>query len=79
MAGDYKVHMADKDTGLAVGDHVKKKQGMKFIGRICAIYAVPHEKRKWCVVILDKNEASDHLQHLYPLDLFEKHEPNTDW
>lgn len=57
---------------IQVGDHVKKKSGMKFIGTVLAIYKVPHEEREWCVVILDKNEASDHLQHLYPLDLFEK-------
>lgn len=64
--------MADQTTGLSVGDHVQKKKGMKFVGHICAIYSVPHEERKWCVVILDPNEASDHLQHLYPLEMFEK-------
>lgn len=58
-------------TNIKVGDHVQKKAGMKFIGTILAIYSVPHEARLWAVVILDKNEASDHLQHLYPLDLFE--------
>ena len=60
--------------GFSVGDHVKKKKGMKFIGTILALYTVPHEERFWCVVILDQNEASDHLQHLYPLELFEKYE-----
>jgi hypothetical protein len=56
---------------LKVGDQVRKKSGMKFHGKILAIYNVPHEEREWCVVILNKNEASDHLQHLYPLELFE--------
>lgn len=56
---------------IEIGSHVKKKSGMKFLGIILAIYSVPHEERQWCVVLLDKNEASDHLQHLYPLDLFE--------
>ena len=56
---------------IKVGDKVQKKSGMKFNGTVLAIYNVPHEERLWAVVILDKNEASDHLQHLYPLDLFE--------
>lgn len=56
---------------IRVGSHVQKKSGMKFVGTVLAIYNVPHEERQWCVVILDKNEASDHLQHLYPLELFE--------
>ena len=55
-----------------IGDHVQKKSGMKYVGTILTIYHVPHEERPWCVVLLDKNDASDHLQHLYPLDLFEK-------
>jgi hypothetical protein len=58
-------------NGMKIGDLVRKKSGMKFRGQILAIYNVPHEERQWCVVILNKNEASDHLQHLYPLDLFE--------
>lgn len=62
--------------GMIVGDHVEKvpKEGhqTRFKGRLCAIYRVPHEDRLWAVVILDKNEASDHLQHLYPLELFKK-------
>ena len=61
-------------NGLKVGYHVAKQGGStKFVGRLCAIYRVPHEERLWCVVILDENEASDHLQHLYPLSLFVAH------
>lgn len=71
---DFQVRMADPVTGIGVGDRVRKIKGMKFIGRICAIYKVPHESKLWCVVLLDKNDASDHLQHLYPLEQFEKYE-----
>lgn len=69
----YETINHDPLTGLSVGDHVTKAVGTtKFVGRLCSIYRVPHETRLWCVVILDKNEASDHLQHLYPLEQFVK-------
>ena len=70
----YKTY--ESALGMTVGDHVEKvpKEGhqTRFVGRLLSIYAVPHEHRLWCVVLLDKNEASDHLQHLYPLELFRK-------
>lgn len=56
---------------MKIGSHVRKKSGMKYVGTIVSIYSIPHEERLWCVVLLDRNEASDHLQHLYPLELFE--------
>ena len=62
--------------GFSVGDHVAKIQdvknprSIKFIGRLLSIYWEPHLEEWWCVVQLDENEASDRLQHLYPLRLF---------
>ncbi len=55
---------------MNIGDHVRKITGMKFVGVVLARYKTGGEW--WLVVLLDKNEASDHLQHLYPERLFEK-------
>ncbi len=57
---------------IQVGDHVKKKEGMKFVGTVLARYITKGEW--WLVVLLDPNEASDSLQHLYPERLFELYE-----
>lgn len=65
-------------NGISVGDHVAKKKNpnnprsIKYVGRVLAIYKEPHLDDWWMVVLLDENEASDRLQHLYPFDLFEK-------
>lgn len=59
---------------LSRGTHVSKKEGMRFVGRVLSRYQAPGPSGKeewWIVVLLDKNEASDHLQHLYPERLFE--------
>lgn len=57
-------------------DHVQKKDGMKFVGTVLASYYAPDSREpgqyeEWIVVLLDPNEASDSLQHLYPARLFE--------
>ena len=62
---------------IQIGDHVRKKEGMKFVGTVLARYIAPSKdgyNEWWLVVLLDKNEASDHLQHLYPERLFEKYD-----
>jgi len=71
----YEYEALNEAQGLTVGDHVAKTVGQtKLRGRLCAIYRVPHEEKLWCVVLIDKSEASDHLQHLYPLNMFTKYE-----
>jgi hypothetical protein len=56
---------------FTIGDHVTKSVGKtKFIGRILSIYKTPHDGEIWAVILLDKNEKSDHLQHVYPLRMF---------
>jgi hypothetical protein len=56
---------------FTIGDHVTKVKGpTKFIGRILAIFREPDSEKLWADVLLDKNEASDHLQHVYPLEMF---------
>lgn len=54
------------------GDHVKKKQGFKFIGTILYVYADWEMNDWYAVVQLDKNEASDGLHHIYKLSQLEK-------
>lgn len=56
---------------FAIGDHVSKAVGMKYVGTVLACYWVDHVAEWWVVVLLDKNDASDYLQHLYPARLFE--------
>lgn len=54
-----------------LGDHVQKKSGMKYVGTVVARYRPFHDGEWWLVVLLDPNDASDSLQHLYPERLFE--------
>lgn len=55
---------------IKVGDHIRKINGMKFVGTVLARYFTNGEW--WLVVLLDPNEASDSLQHLYKENMFEK-------
>lgn len=60
-------------NGFTIGDHVEKLEGKTYCrGRICAIYQHPGDEEAWCVILIDKSEASGHLQHIYPLKFFTK-------
>ncbi len=59
-----------------IGDQVSKKDGMMFRGTVLSSYMAPDSRtfdtdEEWIVVMLHRNTASDHLQHLYPARLFE--------
>lgn len=64
----------DAANGLTIGDHIEKKTGKTYLrGRLLTIYRMPEDDSLWGVILIDKSEASGHLQHLYPLAMFSKY------
>lgn len=49
------------------GNRVYKTHGLRFVGTILAVYMDVDDLEWFAVVSLDKNEASDKLQHVYKL------------
>lgn len=68
-----KAQVYETHSGLTVGDEVKKITGKtKFVGLLLAIYTEPSDGTLWCVVRCHESEYTGHLQHLYPLRMFQK-------
>lgn len=49
------------------GNRVYKPVGLRFVGTVLAVYMDVDDLEWFAVVSLDKNEASDKLQHVYKL------------
>ncbi len=56
---------------IMVGDHVRKVGGFKYIGTVLAVYRASEDGDWYAVVLLDPNEASDSLQHIYKVSQLE--------